>query len=75
MSNYDSYLEAPYQAMYEESDRFQDWCDENEVDPDSPDAESLHQEWIDEQAELYAEYMLDRLEDRYEDRYDSYYED
>lgn len=41
-ANYDNWLERPYQDAMEESDRFYEWCEANDVDPDSDEAETLY---------------------------------
>lgn len=78
-AGYDAWLERPYQDMMEETDRFIDWCDENELDPEDDEVEASYQEWIEAQyegaAEAQAEAYLDRMEyeaheeDEYLDRW------
>lgn len=55
-ANYDSWLERPYQDMVEESDRFMDWCEANDVDPDSPEAEDLYTSSSVEEYDDYVDY-------------------
>lgn len=43
------WLERPYQDMMDESDRYYDWCEENDLDPDSPEAELAYEDaWASE---------------------------
>lgn len=64
--SYDRRLEAPYQDAAEASERFTDWCEEHNMDPDHPDAETLYQDYID------AAYDPDDLDD---DDYEGDYKD
>lgn len=41
-AGYDAWLERPYQDMIAEADAFYDWCEANDIDPDSDEAESLY---------------------------------
>lgn len=65
-AGYDAWLERPYQQMMEESERFYDWCEENEFDPDDEESENSYQEWMEVQyegaAEAQYEAYLDRME-------------
>lgn len=53
-ANYDQWLEEPYQRLVEDSDRYNDWCESEGLDPDVP-----------ETSEAYAEYCM--VEYGYED--------
>ena len=72
MTNYDNWLERPYQDMYDEMDRFIAWCEDNEIDCDDPLAEERYEAFMEDEAERYAEYMMDRYEDDYDDWDDRY---
>ncbi len=67
LPGYDAWLERPYQQMCEESDRFIDWCEENDVDPEDDDATALYeqaqQDAAEELAERRAEDMAERMMD------------
>lgn len=52
-TGYDSWLERPYQDAMEESERFTDWCEEHNIDPDDPDAETMYMDYIDASYEDY----------------------
>jgi hypothetical protein len=45
--NYDNWLESVYQEMYEESDRYYDWCELHDADPDTPEAQAAYEDFID----------------------------
>ena len=67
--NYDSWLEAPYQQMIDESDKFYEWCEENGYeDLDDPDqlkyAEEEYQAWLYDMAESWAESQYEAYCDR-----------
>ena len=51
---YDTWLEKPYQEAAEKSDRFEKWCEDNDVHPDDSDAQSLFDE-AEEESEASAE--------------------
>ncbi len=76
MSSYDQWLEAPYQDMMEESDRFYDWAEEEGYDLENPEelarAESDYEDFIEasyeNEAEAKYEAHLDRLEMEAEER-------
>lgn len=46
-ANYDSWLERPYQDAIEQSEAFVDWCEEHNIDPDDPNAETLYLNYLD----------------------------
>ena len=52
-ANYDSWLERPYQDACEAADAFIDWCEDHNIDPEHPDAETLYNDYIDSQYEDY----------------------
>lgn len=64
--NYDQWLERPYQNMMEESDKFVDWCDAHDWDPDDPNADEAYGNWVESEYEALAEAQheayLDRME-------------
>ncbi len=76
MSSYDAWLEAPYQDMMEESDRFYDWAEEEGYDLDDPEdlakAEADYEDYLEasyeDEAEAKYEAHLDRLEMEAEER-------
>ena len=76
MSNYDSWLEAPYQRAYEEADRFADWAEEQGFDLADPDecrrAEEEYDAWLLDMAESWAEEQYERY---MESKWDQEYED
>lgn len=72
LSGYDSWLEEPFQRMCEESDRYYDFCEAKDLDPDSPEAEAAYEEFVLEQEEAYAEYLADREDDLEEWAYDEW---
>lgn len=78
MANYDNWLERPYQQMYDESEKFWDWAEENGYDLSDPDqtlrAEQDYQAWLDDMAESWAEDIYERQQDALMDRYDSQFE-
>lgn len=79
MTNYDSWLERPYQQMYEETDRFTDWAEEHDYDLNDPvsclRAEQDYEAWLADMAESWAEEAYERHQDWLMDRYDSQYDD
>ena len=79
---YDNWLEAPYQDMMEDSERFYDWAEEEGYDFDDPEemkqAELAYEAWLwdceEAKAEAAYEAYLDRMEEESEEReYDEYY--
>lgn len=51
MNGYDAWLEAPYDAAERAQLAFERWCDANDVDERSPEAQDLYDEWCDAQSE------------------------
>lgn len=45
MSNYDAWLEAPYQRMYAEGDAYADFCDEHDLEYGSDEAEAAWEDY------------------------------
>lgn len=56
MSNYDSWLEEPYQRHYAEADAYVGWCEENDLDPEDDNYDAFQQAMEDtrEDAEIAA---------------------
>jgi hypothetical protein len=54
-ANYDAWLERPYQDMMDETENFFDWCEDNDIDPDDPEAEVLYLNACNEDYEEYDE--------------------
>lgn len=46
LPGYDQWLERPYQDMIDEADRYFEWCEEHDFDPDDPDSENAYHEFI-----------------------------
>lgn len=57
-AGYDQWLERPYQDMIEESDRYFDWCEDNDLDPDDPASQDLFAEAVTDEYE-YNDYDPD----------------
>lgn len=73
MSNYDAWLEEPYQRHYAEADAFITWCEDNDRDPDEDGLWDEYQAYI-EEAE--ADYLIERAESmREEEEYWRSHED
>lgn len=64
LPNYDSWLCAPYERAAEESERYYQFCEDRDVDPDSVDAESLYQDYLDSVLDDY-----DGLDEPYDEEY------
>lgn len=65
-AGYDAWLERPYQEMMEEGEKFMDWCEENDFDPENLEAETAYQDWIEGQYEGAAEAAYEDYIDRME---------
>lgn len=65
MRGYDAWLERPYQDACEAADRFLDWCETHNMDPDDPDAETFYNDYIDSLWEEPDNYNDEREEDDY----------
>lgn len=68
LSNYDTWLNAPMEHMMDETERYADWCEAHEVDPDDPEAENAYDDWI---SDLYESYAEAKAEAAMERRYDA----
>ncbi len=44
MSNYDAWLERPYVEAAEQAERFEAWCESEDIDSDQDDAWDLYEE-------------------------------
>jgi hypothetical protein len=66
LPGYDAWLERPHQDAIAESERFLDWCEEHNIDPDDPDAEMLYQDYIDSSYEDQYDDIDEREFDDYE---------
>lgn len=66
--NYDAWLEAPIQAAYAAGDALVEWCERNDVDPDSDTAETLYEEAMEADLEDAAERRAQQRADYEEDR-------
>lgn len=68
LTNYDNWLERPYQDMYEESERFYDWAEDFDYDLDDPneakEAERAYQDYLQDLYEDYAESQYEAYMDR-----------
>lgn len=71
--NYDNWLERPYQDAWEAGERFVDWCEAHDFDPDDPNSERAYEEWLEDLAESAAEAAYERYMDARE--YDYYERD
>ena len=47
MSNYDAWLERPYQQAASEQEHYEQWCDDNELDP-GEDHWSDYEKWVED---------------------------
>ena len=52
LSTYDSWLEREYQRLYAEGDRFMEWVEANEHDPEEPGLFAVWRAETDEEGEL-----------------------
>lgn len=68
--NYDSWLEAPYQQMMDESDRYYEWAEASDLDPDSEETLAAYDDFLLEMAETWAEEQAERDYDRLEWEYE-----
>lgn len=53
MSGLDAWLERPYVKAAAEADAFFDWCEREDVDPDSPEAGRLYDEAVEAAKDYY----------------------
>ena len=54
-AGYDAWLERPYQDMIEESDRYYEWCEEHDMDPDDEDAVTAYNLYLEDSYDYYLE--------------------
>lgn len=55
-ANYDAWLERPYQDMMDESDRYYQWCEDNDMDPDNEDSVTAYNLWCEDTYDYELEY-------------------
>lgn len=67
MTNYDAWLEKPYQDFYAEADAYVEWCEENGLDPEDDHNEDFKQAMADREDDYYADLAEARAEDAYFD--------
>lgn len=72
LPGYDAWLERPFQDMCAESDRYYDWCESHDLDPDSPASEAAYEDFCDDLAEQWAEEQAERHADRDEDDFEDW---
>ena len=65
MSNYDAWLEKPYQDRYAREDEYVRWCEENDLDP----ADDLWDDFEEYLADLADDYALAQAEAAAEEAY------
>jgi len=63
--NYDAWLERPYQQQMEEADRFFDFCEDHDLDPDDPDSMTIYSDYLESQYDFEPDYDYERDEDEY----------
>ena len=62
--NYDAWLEAPYQAMYADWDRFSEWCEAEGLDPEDRASVDAYEAWCEDGAADAAERRAEARADR-----------
>ena len=71
--NYDAWLVEPMLVAQGEADAFYDWCEGQDIDPESDEAQDAYDWFLDAMAEDAAETAHERrLEARYDDYDDRY---
>ena len=51
LPGFDRWLEQPYVDAAEAAERFENWCEAHNIEPENPDAETMYMDWVDAQWE------------------------
>jgi hypothetical protein len=70
LPGYDAWLERPYQDACADADRYIEWCESRNMDPDEPESQVAYSDWIDSQWGDMEEYYDDDISDEID--YDCY---
>ena len=73
MSNYDAWLEKPYQDRYAREDAYVNWCEDNDLDPSDDLWDEFEQEMLDRAEDAAIEAAEAAREWERERDYDDYY--
>jgi len=64
-AGYDRWLVAPMESMMEEADRFFEFCEDHDLDPDDPDSQVIYSDYLESQYDFEPDYDYERDEDEY----------